>query len=101
MTNKVQVETVPQVKSRKMAKLVLGIFFDLIGMVSYAVPALAEIIDVVWAPVSAILLASMYKGTVGKAAGAFEFLEEILPGTDIIPTFTLTWIYTYVIKKEK
>ena len=41
----------------------------------------------------------MYNGTEGKivtfveAAGIF--------GTDFLPTFTLTWIYKYVIKKEK
>ncbi len=100
MTNKVQIDTVPQLKSNKMAKLVLGIFFDLIGMVSYVIPVLAEVLDVIWAPVSGLILASMYKGNAGKAAAAFGFLEEILPGTDVIPTFTLTWIYTYIIKKE-
>jgi hypothetical protein len=25
----------------------------------------------------------------------------LIPGLDIIPTFTLRWIYTYLIKKEK
>jgi hypothetical protein len=100
MTNKVQIETVPQKKSHKMAKLVLGIFFDLIGMISYAIPGFAEVIDVIWAPISGLILASMYKGTVGRIAGTFDFLEEILPGTDVIPTFTLTWIYVYIIKKE-
>jgi hypothetical protein len=29
------------------------------------------------------------------------FLEEILPFSDFIPTFTLTWIYNYWIKKNK
>lgn len=100
MTNEVQVQTIPQQRSYKMAKLVFGIFFDLIGMISYAIPGLAEIIDVIWAPISGLILASMYKGNTGKAAAVFGFLEEILPGTDVIPTFTLTWIYTYVIKKE-
>lgn len=100
MTKELQVETVPQVKSYKYAKLILGIFFDLIGMISYGVPILAEVLDVVWAPVSGLLLACMYKGNVGKSAGLFGFFEEMLPGTDIIPTFTLTWFYTYIIKKE-
>ena len=100
MTKELQVETIPQVKSHKMAKLVVGILFDLIGMISYGVPILAEVLDVVWAPLSGLLLAYMYKGNVGKTAGLFGFFEEMLPGTDIIPTFTLTWFYTYVIKKE-
>ena len=43
----------------------------------------------------------MYKGVEGKAAGIVTFIEEIVPGLDIIPTFTLTWIYTYIIKKHQ
>jgi hypothetical protein len=29
------------------------------------------------------------------------FIEEILPITDFIPTFTLMWLYTYVYKGVK
>jgi hypothetical protein len=101
MTQEIQIGTAPQVRSHKMAKLVLGIVFDAIGMLSYAIPGIAEIIDIVWAPISGIVLATMYKGFVGKVAGFFEFAEEILPGTDFIPTFTLTWFYVYIIRKEK
>ena len=28
------------------------------------------------------------------------FLEEIIPGFDVIPSFTLMWLYTYVFKKS-
>ena len=42
----------------------------------------------------------MYKGTVGKVAGIFGFLEEIIPMLDFIPTFTITWVYTYIIKQD-
>ncbi len=101
MNNEIQIENRSEVKSNKMTKLVLGIIFDAIGMLSYAVPVFAEIIDVVWAPISALILAKMYKGTTGKIAGTLNFLEELLPETDIVPTFTLTWIYVYLIKKEK
>lgn len=101
MTKEIQIEHNPAVSSHKMAKLILGIIFDGIGMLSYAIPLLAEFIDIVWAPVSGLILAKMYKGTVGKVAGIIEFVEEILPETDFIPTFTLTWIYVYIIKKQK
>lgn len=100
MTKELQVETTPNVKSNKMAKLVLGIIFDLIGMLSYAIPFVAEITDIIWAPISGLILARMYKGNVGRIAGTIDFIEELLPETDIIPTFTLTWIYVYIIKKE-
>ncbi len=102
MAQEIQMETNSrEIKSHKMTKLVLGIIFDGIGMLSYAIPVFAEIIDVVWAPISALILTKMYKGTVGKVAGIFEFVEEILPETDIIPTFTITWFYVYIIKKGK
>lgn len=84
--------------SNKLRNLILGIVFDLIGMLSFTIPFLGEFSDVVWAPIAAIALSRMYKGTIGKMGGIFEFVEEILPFSDFIPTFTLTWIYTYVIK---
>ena len=47
------------------------------------------------------IIIKMYKGTAGKVAGIISFIEEAgIFGTDIIPTFTLTWVYTYLIKKE-
>ena len=85
--------------STKNRDLVLGLLLDFVGYFSYAIPFLGEFADVVWAPISALLLSKIYKGSVGKIAGTFEFIEEILPFTDFIPTFTLTWIYTYIIKK--
>jgi len=92
----------PEVKSsNKKAKLVLSIIFDLIGMMSYLVPVFGEAVDVIWAPISGLLLMLMYKGTKGKVAGIIGTIEELIPFVDIIPTFTLTWIYTYVIQKEE
>ena len=85
--------------SSKNRNLVLSLLFDFVGYFSYAIPFLGEFADIVWAPISAVLLSKIYKGSVGKIAGTFEFIEEILPFTDFIPTFTLTWIYTYIIKK--
>ncbi len=97
-----QVEIIkPQTKSDKKTKLILGIIFDLIGMLSYIVPVFAEITDVVWAPISVFLMMVMYKGTTGKVAGIISFIEEAFPFIDFIPTFTLTWVYKYVIKKEE
>ena len=80
--------------------LILGIVFDLIGMLSFTIPLVGEFSDVVWAPLAGFLMTWMYKGKVGKIAGILTFLEEILPFTDIIPSFTLTWIYTYLIRKN-
>ena len=70
-------------------------------MLSYIVPVFAEPIDIVWAPISGLLLMLMYKGTVGKIAGLFGAIEELIPFTDVIPTFTITWFYTYIIRREE
>ncbi len=88
-------------ESNKNRNLILGIVFDAIGMISFTIPLLGEFSDVVWAPIAGFLMTQMYKGSVGKVGGIFTFLEEIIPFTDFIPSFTLTWIYNYWIKKVK
>ncbi|WP_428225468.1 hypothetical protein [Flavobacterium sp.] len=90
-----------QVKQATTFKLFLSIFFDLIGLLSYVFPGFAEAIDFIWAPISGIILSRMYKGNIGKIAGSIEFLEEILPFVDIIPTFTLTWLYVNHLEKKR
>ena len=77
----------------KNKKLALSILFDAIGFVTF--------IDIIWAPASAYLMTKMYDGKKGKIGGLISFIEEIIPGLDIIPTFTIMWLYTYVFSKEK
>ncbi|SNR34596.1 hypothetical protein SAMN06265371_101546 [Lutibacter agarilyticus] len=87
---------------KKYKLLLLSILFDAVGMLSFVIPGIGEFSDVIWAPVSVYFITKMYKGTVGKVSGAISFLEEIgIFGTDFLPTFTLTWLYTYLIKKEQ
>jgi len=81
----------------KKNKLLIGILFDLIGMLSYVFP----FIDVVWAPLSAYLMINLYKGNVGKVGGLISFVEEAIPGLDFFPSFTLTWCYVYLINPKK
>ncbi len=57
-------------------------------------------LDVAWAPISGYLMTKMYKGNKGKIAGIVSFIEEIIPFSDIIPTFTIMWIYTYLIENK-
>lgn len=99
MTNKVEIINETKTDNQKTTKLVLGILFDLIGMMSFLAPGFGELTDVIWAPISGLILASMYKGATGKIAGTIDFIEELIPGLDFIPTFTLTWIYVYLLKK--
>ncbi|MFY9243277.1 MAG: hypothetical protein WAO74_09640 [Polaribacter sp.] len=80
--------------NKKYSKLLFSILLDLIGFLT-VIP-----LDFVWAPISGYLMTKMYKGTKGKIAGIVSFLEEIIPFSDVIPTFTIMWIYTYLIQKE-
>jgi len=84
-------------KIDKYKKLALGILFDALGYVSFIFPPF----DIVWAPLSAYLMTKLYKGKKGKIAAAITFIEEALPFLDVVPTFTLMWLYTFVFNKEK
>jgi hypothetical protein len=84
----------------RMRKLLLGLLLDGVGMISFTIPLLGEFSDVIWAPVAAFIMTRMYKGRVGRVASVLTFIEEALPFTDIIPSFTLTWIYTYYFQKR-
>lgn len=85
----------------KYKKLALSILFDALGYVSFLIPGIGEFADIVWAPVSAWLMTKLYKGKSGKIAAVISFVEEAMPGLDVIPTFTLMWLYTYVFSSEK
>ena len=80
--------------NKKYQKLGFSIVLDIIGFFTMTP------VDFFWAPISGFLMTKMYKGTKGKIAGFISFLEEIIPFSDVIPTFTIMWIYTYVINKE-
>ena len=78
--------------NKKYKKLALSIALDLIGLI--------PLIDIVWAPLSGYIMTKMYKGTKGKIAGIISFVEEIIPFSDFIPTFTIMWIYTNYFSKN-
>lgn len=95
-----EIQEIPVVKDEKLKKLFLGLLFDGIGMISFSIPLLGEFSDVIWAPVAAFIMTRMYKGRVGRVASILTFVEEIIPFTDVIPSFTITWIYTYYFQKQ-
>lgn len=88
-------------KDGKYKKLFLGLLFDALGLVSFIIPGIGEFSDIIWAPVSAWLMTKLYKGKAGQIAGVITFVEEAVPGLDIIPSFTLMWLYTFVFKSNK
>lgn len=74
--------------NKKYKKLLLCILFDAVGMASYALP----IIDVVWAPLAAFLSYKMFGEKRGKYTALVTFIEEALPVTDFMPSFTIFWL---------
>lgn len=87
-------------KNEKYKLLRKGILYDLIGMSTMVIPVVGPFIDLLWAPIAAKKMSEMYKGPEGKVASVLVFLEEILPITDVVPTFTLMWLYTFVWKNQ-
>lgn len=77
---------------KKTQKLLLSLFFDALGYLSFLFP----LSDFVWAPLSAYLMANMYKGKKGKIAAIVVFVEEVLPFLDVIPSFIIMWFYTHL-----
>jgi hypothetical protein len=73
---------------------------DVIGYFTYAIPVLGEFADVIWAPISGIIFYITFGGWKGTFGGLFNFVEELLPGTDFIPSFTIMWFVQYSGKKK-
>ena len=65
---------------------------DLLGCTTFAIPFIGELVDLLWAPLSALIYWRTFGFSKGLIGGGLHFLEEILPGTDIIPMFTITWL---------
>ena len=88
-------------KNIKLSNLKKGLLFDAIGMLSMAIPVVGPFLDILWAPFAAKKMSDMYSGEQGKIASVVVFIEEILPISDFIPTFTLMWLYIYVWQGKK
>ncbi len=77
--------------------LALSLLFDALGYVSLIFPPF----DFIWAPLSAYFMTKLYKGREGKIAAVVSFVEEALPFLDVIPTFSLMWLYTYAFANKQ
>ena len=85
----------------KYQKLAISLVLDAVGYVSFIIPGIGEFSDIVWAPLAAYVMTKMYQGKKGKIAGAIAFIEEAMPGLDVIPTFTLMWLFTHVFSSSE
>ncbi len=85
----------------KQKTLVYALIIDILGMISYLIPAAGEIVDFIWAPISGILIYFLFRKNLGIIGGTAGFIEELMPQTDIIPTATILWFIKFVINKQK
>jgi len=85
---------------RQQPSLIFCILMDLAGYATYAIPFFGEIGDIFWAPISSIIFFFTFGGWKGALGGVGNFIEELLPGTDFIPSFTIMWLIQNMQRKN-
>ncbi len=90
----------------RLIKLLLAVIIDALGMVTYlidvATGGAGELVDIFWAPFSAILIFALFKERFGIGMmGAFFGLGEEISPFDFIPTASITWFTVYIAQKNK
>jgi len=87
--------------NKPQTSLLFCLAMDAVGYATYAVPFLGEFADIIWAPLSALIFFRTFGGWKGAFGSVFNFAEELLPGTDFVPSFTLMWAWNYFAVKKK
>jgi hypothetical protein len=87
----------PAQQRQPLPSLVSCLIMDFIGSAVILIPVLGELI---WAPISAIVFWKMFGFRKGFMGGIFSFIEELIPGIDFIPTFTIMWFIQYARRKK-
>lgn len=84
-------------QSKPLPSLGACLVMDLIGGATIMIPVVGELI---WAPISAVVFWKMFGFRKGFFGGIFSFVEELIPGLDFIPTFTIMWIIQYARQRK-
>ena len=66
------------------------LMMDAMGMASYLIPGIGEVVDFIWALIAGVIFYKWFHTAIG-ATGSIA--EEVLPFTDIIPSFTLGYFF--------
>lgn len=74
---------------------------DFLGYLSFSIPVFGELIDIVWAPFSAIVFYKLFGGKKGAIGAVFNFIEELLPGFDFIPSFSIMYLLQNILKSKQ
>merc|ERR1719498_997603 len=86
------------VRADKWALFWACIIADIIGVMSYVILLLGEVVDLWWAPLFGFFLQYMFGSVFMTSLGA---VEELLPFTDFVPTATLCWCLAHIDCLEK
>lgn len=100
MTNDLIIKNFNQ---ERKTKLLYAFIIDIIGYLSYTVPMIAELTDIVWAPISGFLIYTIFKSRpkLALAVAVAGVIEELTPGFDFIPTALLLWTLLYVKDRDE
>ena len=85
---------------KPMPSLSMCLLMDLLGFAFLSIPFLGPFVEMLFAPISAIVYWKMFGFRKGFFGGIFNFIEELIPGVDLIPTFTITWVMQYMKRKQ-
>jgi hypothetical protein len=88
-------------QEKALPNIILCLFMDIMGYASFIIPGLGEFSDIFWAPVSGFVFYKIFGGKLGVIGGIFDFIEEALPFTDFIPSFTIAWLLKYLSIRRK
>ena len=80
---------------KRQPSLAFCLVMDLLGYATYGLPVFGELADLIWAPISGLVFFVTFGGWRGALGGMFDMVEELLPGTDFIPSFTIMWFIRY------
>jgi len=83
----------------KQLKLLAAVIIDLVGITTYFIPFFGESGDLLWAPISGLLIYVLFPNR--KNMAFTGVLEEFLPIADFVPTAFLAWRLEYIRDKNK
>lgn len=75
--------------AKRWQKLAICLAIDLAGAGSLSFPFIGDLLDLFYAPLSAVMVHALFASPLWAATA---FAEEILPATDAFPTATIAWI---------
>ena len=86
---------------KQLPSLGMCLLMDILGCVFVMIPLIGPVIEMLFAPISAIIYFRMFGMRRGFFGGIFNFVEELIPGLDFIPTFTISWFVQYAKQKKE